>query len=129
MNKNCNNISSQRNKYSIRKLTVGTASLLIGATLVFGLGNEAYADELASQEKNNTVANSNENSEPHEQQESTTVDKSQEQSVQQSTQEQTAHETKHIDEAQQSTNETTSKPNAIQHEHIDKDVTNEHASN
>ncbi|RIO82487.1 YSIRK-type signal peptide-containing protein [Staphylococcus gallinarum] len=51
MNKNCNNISSQRNKYSIRKLTVGTASLLIGATLVFGLGNEAYADELASQEK------------------------------------------------------------------------------
>ncbi|MEB6237349.1 Ig-like domain-containing protein [Staphylococcus gallinarum] len=129
MNKNCNNISSQRNKYSIRKLTVGTASLLIGATLVFGLGNEAYADELASQEKNNTVANSNENSEPHEQQESTTVDKSQEQSVQQSTQEQTAHETKHIDEAQQSTNETTSKPNAIQHEHIDKDVTNEHANN
>ncbi|MEB7040228.1 Ig-like domain-containing protein, partial [Staphylococcus gallinarum] len=129
MNKNCNNISSQRNKYSIRKLTVGTASLLIGATLVFGLGNEAYADELASQEKNNTVANSNENSEPHEQQESTTVDKSQEQSIQQSTQEQTAYETKHIDEAQQSTNETTSKPNAIQHEHIDKDVTNEHTSN
>lgn len=129
MNKNCNNISSQKNKYSIRKLTVGTASLLIGATLVFGLGNEAYADELASQEKNNTVANSNENSEPHEQQESTTVDKSQEQSIQQSTQEQTAYETKHIDEAQQSTNETTSKPNAIQHEHIDKDVTNEHTSN
>ncbi|PTE75594.1 Ig-like domain-containing protein, partial [Staphylococcus gallinarum] len=129
MNKNCNNISSQRNKYSIRKLTVGTASLLIGATLVFGLGNEAYADELASQEKNNTVANSNENSEPHEQQESTTVDKSQEQSVQQSTQEQTAHETKHIDEAQQSTNETTSQSTASQHEHINKDVTNEHESN
>ncbi|MCD8870831.1 Ig-like domain-containing protein [Staphylococcus gallinarum] len=129
MNKNCNNISSQRNKYSIRKLTVGTASLLIGATLVFGLGNEAYADELASQEKKHTVANSNENSEPHEQQESTTVDKSQEQSVQQSTQEQTAHETKHIDEAQQSTNETTSQSTASQHEHINKDVTNEHESN
>ncbi|TGE11103.1 putative Ig domain-containing protein, partial [Staphylococcus petrasii] len=34
------------NKYSIRKFTVGTASLLIGATLVFGTGNVARADEL-----------------------------------------------------------------------------------
>ncbi|WKU12714.1 YSIRK-type signal peptide-containing protein [Staphylococcus devriesei] len=34
------------NKYSIRKFTVGTASLLIGATLVMGAGNVARADEL-----------------------------------------------------------------------------------
>ena len=130
MNKNCNNISSQRNKYSIRKLTVGTASLLIGATLVFGLGNEAYADELASQEKNNTVANSNENSEPHKQQKSTTDEQSQNQSVQeQETQEQTAQETKKIDEGQQSTNENTNSPSAIQHENIDENVTNENISN
>ncbi|WP_198648054.1 YSIRK-type signal peptide-containing protein [Staphylococcus auricularis] len=36
------------NKYSIRKFTVGTASLLIGATLVFGIGNEAKADEISN---------------------------------------------------------------------------------
>ncbi|PTK82728.1 YSIRK signal domain/LPXTG anchor domain surface protein [Staphylococcus haemolyticus] len=34
------------NKYSIRKFSVGTASLLIGATLVMGAGNVARADEL-----------------------------------------------------------------------------------
>ncbi|MCJ1657071.1 MSCRAMM family adhesin SdrC [Staphylococcus sp. NRL 21/187] len=34
------------NKYAIRKFSVGTASLLIGATLVFGAGNVARADEL-----------------------------------------------------------------------------------
>lgn len=34
------------NKYAIRKFSVGTASLLIGATLVMGAGNVARADEL-----------------------------------------------------------------------------------
>ncbi|MGS0665578.1 YSIRK-type signal peptide-containing protein, partial [Staphylococcus arlettae] len=38
-------LPNRQNKYSIRKFTVGTASLLIGATLVFGIGNEAKADE------------------------------------------------------------------------------------
>ncbi|WP_147614242.1 Ig-like domain-containing protein, partial [Staphylococcus xylosus] len=41
-------LSNRLNKYSIRKFTVGTASLLIGATLVMGIGNEAQADELDS---------------------------------------------------------------------------------
>ncbi|MDU0451337.1 YSIRK-type signal peptide-containing protein, partial [Staphylococcus chromogenes] len=41
-------LPNRLNKYSIRKFTVGTASLLIGATLVFGIGNEAKADEISN---------------------------------------------------------------------------------
>ncbi|HDP4566364.1 TPA: YPDG domain-containing protein [Staphylococcus aureus] len=41
-------LPNKLNKYSIRKFTVGTASLLIGATLVFGIGNEAKADEVST---------------------------------------------------------------------------------
>ncbi|MCD8916482.1 YSIRK-type signal peptide-containing protein, partial [Staphylococcus simulans] len=39
-------LPNKLNKYSIRKFTVGTASLLVGATLVFGIGSEAQATEL-----------------------------------------------------------------------------------
>ncbi|KIX90364.1 hypothetical protein TP70_08045 [Staphylococcus microti] len=38
-------LSNCLNKYSIRKMTVGTASLLIGATLLFGVNNDAQAAE------------------------------------------------------------------------------------
>ncbi|PNZ77205.1 YSIRK-type signal peptide-containing protein, partial [Staphylococcus microti] len=38
-----------QNKYSIRKFTVGTASILVGATLVFGVNNDAHAEEMPSQ--------------------------------------------------------------------------------
>lgn len=44
-------LPNRLNKYAIRKFTVGTASLLIGATLVFGVSNEAQADELATIKK------------------------------------------------------------------------------
>ncbi|EFS19472.1 accumulation associated protein [Staphylococcus hominis subsp. hominis C80] len=43
-------ISNRLNKYSIRKFTVGTASILVGATLIFG-----HADnEVKAAEKSNT---------------------------------------------------------------------------
>ncbi len=38
-------IPNRNNKYSIRRFTVGTASILIGATLVFGINNDAKAAE------------------------------------------------------------------------------------
>lgn len=42
-------ISNRLNKFSIRKYTVGTASILVGTTLIFGLGNqEAKAAENTS---------------------------------------------------------------------------------
>ena len=43
------------NKYSIRRFTVGTASILVGSTLLFGIGNEAHAAE--EHQKSNTTEN------------------------------------------------------------------------
>ena len=44
-------IANKSNKYAIRKFTVGTASIVIGATLLFGLGhNEAKAEENSVQD-------------------------------------------------------------------------------
>ncbi|AKC77072.1 Ser-Asp rich fibrinogen/bone sialoprotein-binding protein SdrE [Staphylococcus haemolyticus] len=46
INKKVDFLSNKLNKYSIRKFTVGTASILVGATLLFGVGNqEAKAAE------------------------------------------------------------------------------------
>ncbi|PNZ83532.1 Rib/alpha-like domain-containing protein, partial [Staphylococcus microti] len=39
-------LPNKQNKYSIRKFTVGTASILVGATLIFGAHNDAQAEEL-----------------------------------------------------------------------------------
>ena len=38
-------IANRNNKYSIRRFTVGTASILIGATLLFGASHDAKAAE------------------------------------------------------------------------------------
>ncbi|WP_239705919.1 YSIRK-type signal peptide-containing protein, partial [Mammaliicoccus sp. E-M24] len=48
-------IPNRYNKYSIRKFTVGTASILVGSALLFGIGNEAKADEQNSNESNQVV--------------------------------------------------------------------------
>lgn len=38
----------EKQRFSIRKLTVGTASVLLGTTFLFGAGQTAYADTTAS---------------------------------------------------------------------------------
>lgn len=38
-------LPNKLSKYSIRRFSVGTASILVGATLLFGIGNEADAAE------------------------------------------------------------------------------------
>ncbi|MEQ6029399.1 YSIRK-type signal peptide-containing protein [Staphylococcus saccharolyticus] len=43
-------ISSRLNKYSIRKHSVGIASVLVGATLMFGISGEAHAAEISTQD-------------------------------------------------------------------------------
>ncbi|WP_069995518.1 Ig-like domain-containing protein, partial [Staphylococcus caeli] len=53
-------LPNRLNKYSIRKFTVGTASLLVGATLVFGVGSEVQAAELDSITDNNAKDNKGE---------------------------------------------------------------------
>ncbi|OXL88508.1 YSIRK signal domain/LPXTG anchor domain surface protein, partial [Staphylococcus aureus] len=54
INKKVDFLSNKLNKYSIRKFTVGTASILVGATLIFGANHEAQAAE-------NTADSTNEN--------------------------------------------------------------------
>ena len=58
-------VPSKLNKFSIRKYTVGTASILVGTTLIFGLSNhEAKAAESTSEEINkakNEATGTNEN--------------------------------------------------------------------
>uniref|UniRef100_UPI003F558B2B Ig-like domain-containing protein n=1 Tax=Staphylococcus caeli TaxID=2201815 RepID=UPI003F558B2B len=53
-------LPNRLNKYSIRKFTVGTASLLVGATLVFGVGSEVQAAELDSITDDNAKENKGE---------------------------------------------------------------------
>ena len=57
-NKRLDFIPNKQNKYSIRKFTVGTASILLGAALIFGSAN----DEAKAAEKDqvSTTTNSNE---------------------------------------------------------------------
>ncbi len=44
-------VSNRLNKFSIRKYTVGTASILVGTTLIFGIGSqEAKAAEVSNKE-------------------------------------------------------------------------------
>ncbi|WP_369596017.1 YSIRK-type signal peptide-containing protein, partial [Staphylococcus haemolyticus] len=62
INKRLDFINNKLNKYSIRKFTVGTASILVGATLIFGHAD----DEAKAAEENhmeNTSLNSIENDE------------------------------------------------------------------
>ncbi|MBL0377745.1 MULTISPECIES: fibrinogen-binding adhesin SdrG C-terminal domain-containing protein, partial [unclassified Staphylococcus] len=45
MNKKYDFVTNKLNKYTIRKFSIGTASILLGATLIFGMSQEAKADE------------------------------------------------------------------------------------
>ncbi|HBC7359133.1 TPA: carboxypeptidase regulatory-like domain-containing protein, partial [Staphylococcus aureus] len=55
-------VSNRLNKFSIRKYTVGTASILVGTTLIFGLGNqEAKAAESTNKELNETTTSASDN--------------------------------------------------------------------
>ena len=49
MNKNSKKkldfLPNKLNKYSIRRFTVGTASILVGATLIFGVANDQAAEK------------------------------------------------------------------------------------
>ncbi|WP_206167751.1 YSIRK-type signal peptide-containing protein [Staphylococcus rostri] len=65
-------LPNRNNRYSIRKFTVGTASILIGATLVFGVANDdAQAEEKDAVEE--TVSASDDLDVPDEENETTEV--------------------------------------------------------
>ena len=50
-------LPNRQNKYSIRRFTVGTASILIGATLIFGANSDAKAAEDTETNSSHSVGN------------------------------------------------------------------------
>ena len=61
MNKSSNGFDARRqNKYSIRRFTVGTASIIVGATLLFGLGQEARAAETTANDSSQSTGSTSE---------------------------------------------------------------------
>lgn len=76
-------IPNRLNKFSIRKYSVGTASILVGTTLIFGLsGHEAKAAEHTNGELNQSK---NEATAPSENKTTEKVDSRQQNNVEQST--------------------------------------------
>ena len=55
-NKKTAQFLNRHNNYSIRKFTIGTASILVGTTLIFGLSNEAHAQSNSSAKVSDKVA-------------------------------------------------------------------------
>ncbi|MBR8891907.1 YSIRK-type signal peptide-containing protein, partial [Staphylococcus aureus] len=76
-------IPNRLNKFSIRKYSVGTASILVGTTLIFGLsGHEAKAAEHTNGELNQSK---NETTVPTENKTTEKVDSRQQNNIEQST--------------------------------------------
>ncbi|WP_070046205.1 YSIRK-type signal peptide-containing protein, partial [Staphylococcus aureus] len=107
-------LPNRLNKYSIRKFTVGTASLLIGATLVFGIGNEAKADEISNttgqvsfDNESSVKENSSQSSELEKTPSTEEVTKEEQSSTEETTKEEQPSTEETTKEEQPSTEETT----------------------
>ncbi len=79
INKRVDFLSNRLNKYSIRKFTIGTASILVGSTLIFGIGSgEAKADEKVYTNNENGTKSKHERSEVESAQEAKATENEQE---------------------------------------------------
>ncbi|HCZ1227971.1 TPA: fibrinogen-binding adhesin SdrG C-terminal domain-containing protein, partial [Staphylococcus aureus] len=98
-------IPNRLNKFSIRKYSVGTASILVGTTLIFGLsGHEAKAAERTNGELNQSK---NETTAPSENKTTEKVDSHQQNNIEQST---TSNQPKVNESDNTSVKETTEEP-------------------
>ncbi|HDB8251976.1 TPA: fibrinogen-binding adhesin SdrG C-terminal domain-containing protein, partial [Staphylococcus aureus] len=98
-------IPNRLNKFSIRKYSVGTASILVGTILIFGLsGHEAKAAEHTNGELNQSK---NETTVPTENKTTEKVDSSQQNNIEQST---TSNQPKVNESDNTSVKETTEEP-------------------
>ncbi|HEB2203577.1 TPA: fibrinogen-binding adhesin SdrG C-terminal domain-containing protein, partial [Staphylococcus aureus] len=98
-------IPNRLNKFSIRKYSVGTASILVGTTLIFGLsGHEAKAAEHTNGELNQSK---NETTAPSENKTTEKVDSHQQNNIEQST---TSDQPKVNESDNTSVKETTEEP-------------------
>ncbi|HDB5456787.1 TPA: fibrinogen-binding adhesin SdrG C-terminal domain-containing protein, partial [Staphylococcus aureus] len=101
-------IPNRLNKFSIRKYSVGTASILVGTTLIFGLsGHEAKAAERTNGELNQSK---NETTAPSENKTTEKVDSHQQNNIEQST---TSNQPKVNESDNTSVKETTEEPQNI----------------
>ncbi|HFG8911347.1 TPA: MSCRAMM family adhesin clumping factor ClfB, partial [Staphylococcus argenteus] len=64
MKKRIDYLSNKQNKYSIRRFTVGTTSVIVGATILFGIGNhQAHASEKSNDTTQSSTNNASADSE------------------------------------------------------------------
>lgn len=71
-----------QNKYSIRKFSVGIASILVGSFLVFGVNNEAHAAEVKDEVKDNFNTSDKQNKDENNKLPSTNLDNDKAESLQ-----------------------------------------------
>ncbi|PNZ65684.1 YSIRK signal domain/LPXTG anchor domain surface protein, partial [Staphylococcus croceilyticus] len=71
-----------QNKYSIRKFSVGIASILVGSFLVFGVNNEAHAAEVKDEVKDNVNTSDKQNKDENNKLPSTNLDNDKAESLQ-----------------------------------------------
>ncbi|WP_336878479.1 YPDG domain-containing protein [Staphylococcus nepalensis] len=119
-------LSNRLNKYSIRKFTVGTASILVGAALIFGVANEEANAAEDTQKMEEMM--SDELSDESTMNQSTNRDSSnQEKNIEESTQEESAPQTgqvkdetteasSKVEQAQDKTAEVAPKAEQVQNE-------------
>ncbi|HCD8544359.1 TPA: YSIRK-type signal peptide-containing protein [Staphylococcus aureus] len=89
INKRVDFLSNRLNKYSIRKFTIGTASILVGSTLIFGIGSgEAKADAKVYTNNENGTKSKHERSEVESAQEAKATENVQETNKVESSQQQ-----------------------------------------
>ncbi|HDB8068868.1 TPA: YSIRK-type signal peptide-containing protein [Staphylococcus aureus] len=106
INKRVDFLSNRLNKYSIRKFTIGTASILVGSTLIFGIGSgEAKADAKVYTNNENGTKSKHERSEVESAQEAKATENVQETNKVESAQEAKAtenvQETNKVESSQQ----------------------------
>ncbi|HAY2981218.1 TPA: YSIRK-type signal peptide-containing protein [Staphylococcus aureus] len=106
INKRVDFLSNRLNKYSIRKFTIGTASILVGSTLIFGIGSgEAKADAKVYTNNENGTKSKHERSEVESAQEAKATENVQETNKVESAQEakatESVQETNKVESSQQ----------------------------
>ncbi|MEB6267067.1 E domain-containing protein, partial [Staphylococcus haemolyticus] len=122
INKRLDFISNKLNKYSIRKFTVGTASILVGATLIFG-----HADDEAKAAEENHMENTSLNSIENDNDKNNQKIDSSNETATTSTEENTTEEvtTKEAPSSEENTEEVTTKEAPSSEENTEEVTTKE----
>ncbi|WP_222149294.1 YSIRK-type signal peptide-containing protein, partial [Staphylococcus haemolyticus] len=91
-NKRLDFLPNRLNKYSIRKFTVGTASILVGATLIFGAGHDVAKAAEDTKTEEGVTSNSDESAQSSSETANTGVETTEQATAEQPTTEEKATE-------------------------------------